>query len=830
MVYELIISEKPQAAEKIAKALADSTPQKIREKVNYYQLTHKGKNIIVASAVGHLYGLAQREGNTWSYPQFDVEWKPTYESSKDLAYTKDYVKTLEKLGKDASEVTVACDFDIEGEVIGLNVVRFALKREDANRMKFSTLTKGDIVKAYENKQNHLEWGQANAGDTRHHLDWFYGMNLSRAFTQALKKATNSFKVLSTGRVQGPALHFLANRERRIQAFIPEEFSEIYAHGKCKSTQLKAQHELDYAIAKAQNEKRVVQKASIDDSDESLEDDGSEENTQDDIKSTVDRYKSFDKEYTQRVVEQTQGRNGTIKSIQAREFKQKVPLPFDLTTLQMEASNHFGLSPKRTLEIAQKLYVEGITSYPRTSSQKLPKELALDKVLEKLEKQPQFKDKVQLVKSINSQLKPNEGKKEDPAHPAIHPTGEIPKKLEGQDAKVYDLIVKRFFAVFGRDATRETQTITVDINNYNFVLKGTRTVDPQWHLLYEPYLKFEDVTLPKLNKGEEFTNEKIEALSKETSPPKRYTDSSIIKELEKRNLGTKATRADILDNLKKRGYIIGKSIQVTELGLEMDKVLSEETPKLIDEELTRQFEEEMENIREEKSTSKNVLDSAKKELLTILNEIRENEEKLGHKLADASNIARAVLGTVGKCPKCGETQGGKAVIKHSPKTKKKFVACDQYPNCDFILPVPQMPIVRAIPDLEEDDGKLYVLAGKSEGNLRKICITDTVEKEEELGHKKYEEEGMQCPNCKEGKMKLRKSFYGEFLGCDNYPKCKTMMKIQGGVVDTTPISPAAKKKKALAKKSSTSTIKKSTTNKSATKLSATSKSTKKKKEK
>ncbi|MCH8520038.1 MAG: topoisomerase DNA-binding C4 zinc finger domain-containing protein [Nanoarchaeota archaeon] len=812
MVYELIISEKPQAAEKIAKALADSQPQKIRDKVNYFQLTHKGKNIIVASAVGHLYGLAQREGNTWSYPQFDVEWRATYEGSKDLAYTKDYVKTLEKLGKDASEVTVACDFDIEGEVIGLNVVRFALKREDANRMKFSTLTKGDIIKAYENKQNHLEWGQAKAGDTRHHLDWFYGMNLSRAFTQALKNATNSFKVLSTGRVQGPALHFLANRERRIQAFIPEEFSEIYAHGECKSTKLKAQYELPYEIAKAQNEKRIIQKTSVDDSDDVEEDDGSEQ--EDGITSKIDRYKSFDTNFTNTVVKETEGKDGVITSIQAKQFKQKVPLPFDLTTLQMEASNHLGLSPKRTLEIAQKLYVEGITSYPRTSSQKLPKELNLNEVLDKLEKQPQFRDKVKLVKSVNPQLKPNEGKKDDPAHPAIHPTGEIPKKLEGQEARVYDLIAKRFFAVFGKDATRETQTIIIDINSHNFVLKGTRTVDPQWHLLYEPYLKFEDVTLPKLEEGTTFDNKEIERISKETSPPKRYTDSSIIKELEKRNLGTKATRADILDNLKKRGYIIGKSIQVTELGLEMDKVLSEETPKLVDEALTRQFEEEMELIREEKSTPEKVLGSAKKELLLILEDISKNEEKLGHKLADASNIARAVLGTIGKCPKCGDTQGGKAVIKNSPKTKKKFAACDKYPNCDFILPVPQMPIVRALQqDEEQDDGKLYVLAGKSEGNLRKICITDTPEKEEEeLGHKKYEEEGMTCPNCNEGKMILRKSFYGEFLGCNNYPKCKTMMKIVQGKVDTTPISPVAKKK-APAKKSSTTKKASSSTKKS-----------------
>ena len=793
MVYELIISEKPQAAEKIAKALADTSAKKIRELgVNYFQLTHDGKNILVASAVGHLYGLAQKEGNTWAYPEFDVEWKPTFESSKDLAYTKDYVKLLEKLGKDASEVTVACDFDIEGEVIGLNVVRFALKKDDANRMKFSTLTKPDIIKAYKAKQSTLEWGQAKAGDTRHHLDWYYGMNLSRAFTQALKKATNSFKVLSTGRVQGPALHFLANKEKRIQAFVPENYSEIYVDGEAQKVDLQAQYELPIDLAKQFNDSRIKQKASLEE-----DDDDDDENLVED-KKAADRYKIFNKEHSQKVVEETTGKNGTITDIQAKQFKQKVPLPFDLTALQMEASNQLGYSPKRTLELAQQLYVSGVTSYPRTSSQKLPKELNLHQVLDKLEQQPIFKEKVQLVKKINPGINPNQGKKDDPAHPAIHPTGEIPKKLEGQEAKLYDLIVKRFLAVFGKDATRETQTITIEINKHNFILKGTRTVDPQWHLLYEPYLKFEDVTLPDIEKGSEFTNKKIEELTKETTPPKRYTDSSIIKELEKRNLGTKATRADILDNLKKRGYIIDKSIKVTELGMEMDKILVEETPKLVDEKLTREFEEEMEMIRENKSTPEKILDSAKKELLSILDDIIKNEEQLGHKLADASQIARATLGTIAKCPDCKE---GKLVLKTSHKTRQKFAACDQYPNCKCIMSVPQMHVVRGIPDQPDPEGKIWVLAGKEEGNLRKVCINEKVD--EAPGEKKYEEEGMTCPTCKEGQMVLRKSFYGEFLGCNNYPKCKTMMKIHQGKVDTTPITPAPKKKAAAKKKTTTS---------------------------
>lgn len=761
MSYELIISEKPQAAQKIAQALADTTAKKIREKqVNYFSLTHKGKQIIVASAVGHLYGLAEKGGESWEYPVFETEWKPIYKTNKAADYTKNYIKVLEELAENADDVTVASDFDIEGEVIGLNVVRFALGRSDAKRMKFSTLTKNDLVKAYENKLPRLEWGQAKAGDTRHHLDWFYGINLSRAFTTSIKKGTNQFKVLSTGRVQAPALHFLAERERKIQAFKPEPFSEIYLHGESKGVELKAQYEEE---------------------------------------------KIFDKTKAQNIVEQTTNKDGKVTDITKRTFKQAVPTPFDLTSLQMEASTMLGLSPKRTLEIAQKLYVEGIISYPRTSSQKLPSELNLKSVLKNLEKQPIYREKVAKVFEINSQIKPNEGKKSDPAHPAIHPTGETPKKLEGQDQRLYDLIVKRFFSLFGKPAVRETNTVKIEINSYIFILKGTRTIEKNWHELYEPYLKFEEVELPKLEEEQAIKNKEIEEIEKETSPPKRYTDASIIKELEKRNLGTKATRAEILNHLKQRGYITDKSIKVTELGLEMDEILSSEVPLLVDEKLTRQFEEEMEEIREEKSTPEKVLKLAKGELSKILDDIKSKEISLGEKLAGASYIAKKEMSKVGKCNLC---EKGTLVLRIAKKTRTKFIGCDQYPDCKNIFKAPQAEIVKgAGKDCEVCGYPLLFVSNSEGGRIQKVCINSecstkhhTDKDGNDIEKESYPEENMQCPHCEEGKMVLRKGFYGSFLGCNNYPKCKTMMKIVDGKVDVDhPISPKAKKKKSTKKK-------------------------------
>src|SRR3989344_7363967 len=205
MAYELIITEKPQSAKKIADALSDDHIKK--ESLNtvpFYKIRHKGKDIVVGSAVGHLYALAESVKNGWTYPVFNVEWKPASQVSKAAKFSSKYITVLKKLSAEADEFTVATDYDIEGEVIGLNIIRYICKRKDAKRMKYSTLTMDELRKSYEDASKHLDWGQANAGETRHILDYYYGINLSRALSLAVK-AAGAFKILSSGRVQGPAL-------------------------------------------------------------------------------------------------------------------------------------------------------------------------------------------------------------------------------------------------------------------------------------------------------------------------------------------------------------------------------------------------------------------------------------------------------------------------------------------------------------------------------------------------------------------------------------------------------------------------------------------------
>ena len=220
----LIITEKPQAAQKIAQALG--TPiKRLENGVPYYELTRNGKIITVASAVGHLFNLTYSAGQK-GWPIFNLEWQPSY-SRKTAAFTKKYYEVLKRLVRSAETFIVATDFDVEGEVIGWNVVRFIGKRTNALRMKFSTLTNDELENSYENPMSELNWGNAYAGETRHFLDWLYGINLSRALMSAIKQ-TGSFKVLSIGRVQGPALKIIADREKEISAFKPEPYWQIFA--------------------------------------------------------------------------------------------------------------------------------------------------------------------------------------------------------------------------------------------------------------------------------------------------------------------------------------------------------------------------------------------------------------------------------------------------------------------------------------------------------------------------------------------------------------------------------------------------------------------------
>ncbi|MCP8315993.1 MAG: DNA topoisomerase I [archaeon] len=505
----------------------------------------------------------------------------------------------------------------------------------------STLTKEELIDSYKNMSNHLDFGQIEAGLTRHWLDWLWGLNLTRALTLAMKnQSERGFKILSTGRVQGPTLALLLERELEIRRFISKPYWHLELHCRVDGNEIIAMHE---------------------------------------------KGQFWDRDEADRILRLCKGKDAIAKDITKRQYRQMPPYPFNTTDLQSEAYSHFKFSPSQTLDLAESLYQMGAISYPRTSSQKLPVGIGYEKILKALSSIEHYNDLCNdLLK--RSKLIPHEGPKEDPAHPAIYPTSEVPelRKLTAQQRKVYDLVVRRFMATFADPAIRESINLTLVIENNNFIAIGRRNISLGWARFYSPYTTLEEQILPEVRIGQRLENLKIDMIEKWTEPPDRYSQGSIIKEMEKRNLGTRATRAEILQTLYERNYISGKSIKVTKLGEMVTNVLRDFCPRIISEELTRNFDGEMELIMQEKKKRDEVIEEAIDFLMDIINEIKRNERKMGEALLKGLMEAREEERRLGICQKCK----GELRIIRSRKSGKVFVGCSSYPNCKNSYPLPQ----------------------------------------------------------------------------------------------------------------------------------------------
>jgi DNA topoisomerase-1 len=640
MAYTLVICEKPSAAKTIANALADGEvrrQQKEGQRAVYYEFAIKRKKYITVPAVGHLLTLKAKRGS--SYPTFDLEWVPSFTANKFAAFTKEYYDNIMSLVDGASDFIVATDFDTEGEVIGYNVLKFLCKQEDAKRMKFSTMTKEELEESFKKMTKHLEFGQVEAGLTRHYLDFYYGVNLSKALMAAIKTSGRRFRIMSTGRVQGPTLHMLVKHEKKIKAFKSTPFWQIAADMKVGKEILQAEYEKD---------------------------------------------KIWEKDSADKVLAKTKNAKTTlVKNIEKKQFTQKPPVPYNTTAFLADVYRYFGYSPQQAMSIAEALYQAGLISYPRTNSQQLPADINYKKIISDLAKQERYaKDAKSL---LSSELKPNQGKATSAAHPAIYPTGQLPRKVGDLQAKVYDLVVRRFFAVFGKPAKRESQKVSLDINGEIFHLMGKRTVEAGWTSLYGRYAARDETLLPDIKIGDKFDVKKVVQIEKETQPPARYSQGSVLKEMEQRGLGTQSTRAGILQILYNRGYIVNKSIEVTELGMRLSDILEKNVPDIVSEKLTRHFEEECDHVDEGTIKRDVVIKEAQATLTKICEQFKKKEKRVGEELTKAIIEAQEKQNFLGTCPKCG----GTLKIHKFWKTGSRFVGCTGYKaGCTFSSPLPR----------------------------------------------------------------------------------------------------------------------------------------------
>ncbi|MFH1394172.1 MAG: DNA topoisomerase I [Candidatus Micrarchaeota archaeon] len=626
-IMELIVAEKPKVAQKIADAIGEKVERKSLDRISYYEATRKGKKVLIAPAVGHVYTLVQKEKSS-TYPVFDIEWVPAYQASKDAAYTKPYVTLIEKLAKKSNTFVSACDYDVEGSTIAYNVFRFATKIKDGRRMKFSALTASDLLGAYENQEG-FDYNNAYAGETRHILDWYYGINLSRALMSAVKRV-DRYRVMSIGRVQGPSLGVLAQLEKEIRAFVPTPYWELSAMIDNVLFMHKTARFLDEKQADEAKDKTAPK--------------------------------------------------GRVSKVERKEFEVKPNPNFDLTSLQVEAHRLFKFPPSRTLQIAQNLYESSLITYPRTSSQRIPPSIKLEPILKKLGSNPDYGKLVSKIQE-NSWTKPLQGSKDDPAHPAIHPTGQS-GKMGAPESKLYDLIVRRFLASFAPSAKKQRTHVDVDAGGQIYKATGSLMTEPGWTEFYGSHYKAEDKDIPEFTEGDEHKVEKNKKTKKETKPPRRYTEASIVSELEKRHLGTKATRASIVDTLFKRDYIDGKSIEVTDFGLKVNDVLKKYAPEILDEGLTRGIEEKMDGIQNGKVDKDEVIKEGREMLTQLLDRWKKHEVQIGNEIVGALKVTQEKENMVGECDKCGK----QLRIIHLPN-KKQFIGCTGYPNCRNAYPLP-----------------------------------------------------------------------------------------------------------------------------------------------
>jgi DNA topoisomerase-1 len=646
--YSLVICEKPDAAKRVSEALAERGVSTFSVRgVPVFSLERKGERVIVCSAQGHLYEVSDPLAERSVYPVFDVEWFQHDQVDKKAAMVGRRVAAIRILAKNAERFVNACDYDTEGETIGFNAIRYGCDAmgRPMFRVKFSTLTKEELVEAFENAQSYDGHALARAGRARHVVDFVWGVNLSRMLSLSAAIAGRGYRTVSIGRVQGPTLGFVVDREIEIRAYVPKPYWAVRGLFEKDGQKLVAGYSKD----------RI--------------------------------YRRADAEGIRR---ECSGREAMVDRMTRTVSSDFPPAPFNTGDLQKEAYRHFALSPNRTLQTAERLYLSALISYPRTNSQKLPPSINYRRILQGLGRLKEYS--VSVGELLRGELRPVQGTQEDSAHPAIYPTGEKPgRAMEVTESRLYDLIVRRFMAVFAPAARRETVTVVLSVNGHLFKLGGRSTSAEGWLRFYGKYAEARDVRIPALKEGERLRLLAIEYDERLEPHPPRFNQSSLLEKMEKESIGTKATRAEIISTLMAREYMSGDNLTASDLGFAVVETMRQHAPSILSAGLTRAVEERLERIENGTEDEKILLRETIQTISDQLVVLSANEEVIGRDLNTAASATDAPQMVLGACPVC---KTGKLRVIRSKKTRKRFVGCTNYnEGCRASAPLPQWGTIK-----------------------------------------------------------------------------------------------------------------------------------------
>ncbi len=761
---KLVVTEKNDAATQIARLLCDVGKPKADKVYNtpVYRFKHAGEEWVTIGLRGHILApdfpkeLKYQEGEGWygissegemmpvtmpaslAHPPYATKRKPFMADGVDikgwklpslpylvwapiekLPAEKEIIRALKNLAKKADEIIIGTDFDREGELIGsdaLRQIRTVAPNAPVSRARYSAFTKAEIDHAFSNLVE-LDQDLADAGESRQYIDLVWGAVLTRYLTLARRGGFGN--VRSAGRVQTPTLALVVEKEEERNAFIPEDYWVLWgelSHG--TSDNFKATH----ATARFKD------------------------------KTAADIAFSHVRD----------AKEAKVTEVVKKSRTQRPPAPFNTTSLQAAAAGE-GLAPARTMRLAESLYMRGLISYPRVDNTVYPRSLDLRECVRNLSVMQVYAPVCNQLLA-QPKLTPTRGKEETTDHPPIYPTASVdPHDLQPAEWKLYNLVARRFLATLMDASVSESTKVSFLIGGEPFATSGTVLVKPGYRAIY-PYGLKKDDQLPAMEVGDTCDVHSMQLDAKQTEPPARYSQGRLIQEMERRGLGTKSTRASIIQRLYDVKYLKNDPVEPSQLGMAVIKALHEFAPPITTPEMTAELEQSMTRVSEGADTQARVVDQSRAALAEWIDKLIEHVDELGEEIADAVTADAKV----GECPKCGKD----LVMKSSAKTRGSFIGCMGWPDCDVTYPVPTgriSPIEGACPHCGAPRVKVQPFRQRAyETCVNPQCPTN-YEPDLKVG---------ECKACaeagKHGYLIAHKSERTgkRFIRCENYEECGT----------------------------------------------------------
>jgi DNA topoisomerase-3 len=648
MSKSLILSEKPSQAQDIARGLDD--------RFNRKDGCIEGSRYIVTWAFGHLVLLEDAESYDKKYKKWNPDDLPIIPTGFKYCITKDgakQFKTIKTLinNSDIDRVVIATDPGREGELIARLILTMSGNKKPLYRFWTSKALTPDAVKeGFKNLKKGEEFDRLyQAALARQQADWLVGINSTRAFTVKLGE------LYSLGRVQTPTLAIIVNRELEIKNFKPQDYWLFWAEFKHKD----GEYEGLWFSSKYRSPESQPPAHQSD-----------EETSEGESLSRI-----LKEEHVKEIQARVDGKAGIIESCETKTKEESPPLLFSLTVLQQAANRAFGFSADKTLQLAQSLYEGKYITYPRTESQHLNEEMSNEasKILKELTQYKQVSFDINNCKVSEKNKRIFDSSKLTDHH-ALIPTGKIPSDLKPDEEKLYELIVRRFISAFYPDFKYKTTTVITVVGQDRFKTTGKTVISQGWKEVYG--VEENEQSLPPLKEKDAIHVIKTDIEKKQTTPPPRYTDASILQamtnahrfikdeELKKKlketaGLGTAATRAAILETLKNRGYIErkGKSLIPTEKGIFLISKVKNE--RISDPAYTALWEQELDAIASgEIKTSDSFMTGIKVYTKDIVEKAKVieacpigSQDGRGGIMGNKNGI-KEQREAIGKCPECG----------------------------------------------------------------------------------------------------------------------------------------------------------------------------------